>query len=130
VQPGTTASPFTLELSASGGDTQVVAAAGAVALAESREIERGIVEGISHGRTRVVVDLTAVTEVGPGLLGVLLRLRRGVTRADGAVALVVDGPPVSDLVGTTLLGALMQVAPDRGRALELVGASPTARRRE
>jgi anti-anti-sigma factor len=114
---------FTLELSTSGRDTQIAAAGGAVGLYEARELERAIVAGIGQGQTRVVVDLTDVTEVGPGLLGVLLRLRRGVTRVGGAVALVSAGPPISDLVETTLLAVLIQVAGDRTQALALVGGS-------
>jgi anti-anti-sigma factor len=114
---------FTLAQSAVGSDTQVVATAGAVALYEARELERCVVAGIAQGRTRVVIDLVDVTEVGPGLLGVLLRVRRGVTRIEGALALVVAGPPVSDLVATTLLGGLIQVAGDRAQALALVGAA-------
>jgi anti-anti-sigma factor len=110
---------FTLELSAVGDDTQVAAAGGAVALQEARDLERGVIAGIGRGRTRVVVDLTDVTEVGPGLLGVLLRVRRGVTRVDGALALVVSGPPVSQLVDTTLLSRLIEVAGDRAQALAL-----------
>lgn len=112
---------FTLELSSVGRDTQVAAAGGAIALQEARDLERGIIAGIGNGRTRVVVDLADVTEVGPGLLGVLLRVRRGVTRVDGALALVVSGPPVSELVETTLLGSLIEVAGDRAQALALVG---------
>jgi hypothetical protein len=77
---------FTLVLSAARSDTQIATAGGAIALHEARELERGVVAGIGRGRTRVVLDLTGVTEVGPGLLGVLLRVRRGVTRVDGAIA--------------------------------------------
>jgi len=113
-----------LDMSAVGRDTQIVAVSGAVALYEARELERCVVAGIAQGRTRVVLDLTDVTEVGPGLLGVLLRVRRGVTRIEGALALVVAGPPVSDLVATTLLGGLIQVAGDPTQALALVGAGP------
>ena len=121
---------FTLELSAVGRVTQIAAAGGAVGLYEARELERAIVSGIGQGRTRVVVDLTEVTEVGPGLLGVLLRLRRGVTRVGGSVALVALGPPVSVLVETTLLDVLIQVAGDRTEALALVsGSSEPARDR-
>jgi anti-anti-sigma factor len=118
---------FTLELSAVGSDTQIAAAGGAIALHEARELERAVVAGIGQGRTRVVIDLADVTAVGPGLLGVLLRVRRGVTRIEGALALVVAGPPVADLVATTLLGSLIQVAADRAQALVLVGAGhPTS----
>ena len=70
----------------------------------------------------MVVNLSEVTDVGPGLLGVLLRVRRGVTRVGGTLALVVAGPPGSDLVETTLLATLIQVAGDRTEALALVGA--------
>ena len=112
---------FTLVLSAAGSDTQIATAGGAIALHEARELERGVVAGIGRGRTRVVLDLTGVTDVGPGLLGVLLRVRRGVTRVDGALALVVSGPPVSELVEATLLGRLIQVAGDVEQALALVG---------
>lgn len=112
---------FTLVLGAAGSDTQIATASGAVALHEARELERGVVDGISRGRTRVVLDLTGVTQVGPGLLGVLLRVRRGVTRVDGALALVVSGPPVSELVATTLLGRLIQVSGDVEQAVALVG---------
>jgi anti-anti-sigma factor len=114
---------FTLELSAVGGDTQIAAAGGVVELYEAREIERGVIAGIAQGRTRVVLDLVDVTVAGPGLLGVLLRVRRGVTRVGGTLALVVAGPPVSDLVETTLLGGLVQVVGDRAQALALVGAA-------
>jgi hypothetical protein len=41
----------------------------------------------------------------------------------GAVALVSAGPPISDLVETTLLAVLIQVAGDRTQALALVGGS-------
>jgi anti-anti-sigma factor len=104
------------------GDTQIVAVGGAVGLPEARELERKIITGIGQGRTRVVIDLTDVADVGPGLLGVLLRARRGVSRVGGSLALVVTGPPVSDLVETTLLASLIPIAGDRRGALALVGA--------
>jgi anti-anti-sigma factor len=93
---------------------------GAVALTEARRLEREVLDGIRDGRTRVVVDLRDVTDVGPGLLGVLLRIRRGVDGAGGRLALVVDGPPVAELVRTTVLAALIDVAADTGEALMLV----------
>jgi hypothetical protein len=67
-----------------------------------------------------VLDLREITDVGPGLLGALLRIRRGVTRVDGRLALVVAGPPVSELVETTLLARLIDVAEDPEQAVELV----------
>jgi anti-anti-sigma factor len=115
---------FRLDLIAVGPGTQVVAARGAVALHEARQLERGVIDGISHGRTSVVLDLSGVTVVGPGLLGALLRIRRGVSRVDGRMALVVDGPPVSELVKATVLSALVDVEPDRERALARLAGTP------
>jgi anti-anti-sigma factor len=111
---------FTLDSIAADARTQVIAVGGAIALPEARSLESRMVDGIRAGRTRVVLDLTGVTETGPGLLGVLLRMRRGVTQVGGRLALVVDGPPVSDLIATTLLARLIEVAPDRATALALV----------
>jgi hypothetical protein len=113
---------FTVTSDAAGGTTQVVTACGGVGFAEARRIERAVIEGLSLGRTHVVLDLAAVTATGPGLLGVLLRIRRGVTRVDGQLALIVAGPPVSELVATSLLGRLIDVAPDRDTAIRLVSA--------
>jgi anti-anti-sigma factor len=117
------AAAFTLEFSAAGPGAQVASITGAVALHEARELERGVIAGIRHGRTRVVLDLHGVTDVGPGLLGVLLRIRRGITQIDGRLAIVVAGPPVSDLVRTTVLAALIDIADDRDDALAIIGAN-------
>jgi anti-anti-sigma regulatory factor len=117
---------FTLEFISAGGGTQVAAVGGAVSLHEARDLERGVIAGLCRGRTRVVLDLREVTLVGPGLLGVLLRIRRGVTRLDGQLAMVVAGPPGSDLVRATVLTSLIAIAGDRDRALELVGAYTAA----
>lgn len=117
---------FALELVSAGRDTQIVAARAPSSCTSRRELERAIIAGIAQGRTRVVVDLSDVTDVGPGLLGVLLRVRRGVTRVGGSLALVVAGPPVSDLIATTLLASLIQVADDRTRARLLVGEAHPA----
>jgi anti-anti-sigma factor len=103
-----------------GARTQVVALGGTVAMTEARTLESQVLDGIRAGRTRVVIDLTGVDAMGPGLLGALLRIRRGVTRVGGRLALVVDGPPVSELVATSLLSRLVPVAADRDHALALV----------
>ena len=113
---------FTLEFSAAGPAVQVAVVGGAVALHEARELERGVLQGVRQGRTRVVLDLRGVTDIGPGLLGVLLHIRRGVTQVDGRLSMVVAGPPVSDLVRTTVLAALIDIAGDRDSALGLVSA--------
>ena len=111
---------FTLEIRAAGPGVQIASAAGAVAMLEARRLERGVLDGIRQGRTRIVLDLSGVTEVGPGLLGVLLRIRRGITQVDGRLALVVDGPSVAELVRMTVLASLIDIAADRDAALALV----------
>jgi anti-anti-sigma factor len=117
---------FQLALTSGGRDTQIVAAAGVMALLEARELERGVVEGMREGRTRVVLDLRDVTAISAGLLGALLRIRRGVTRVNGRLALVVSGPPVSELVETSLLAVLIDVTDELEDAVELVGGDDVA----
>ena len=113
-------SGFTLDSIAADAKTQVVAVGGTIAMTEARTLESQVIAGIRGGRTRVVLDLTGVADTGPGLLGALLRVRRGVTQVGGKLALVVDGPPVSDLVATSLLARLVDVTADRECALALV----------
>ena len=114
---------FTLVSSDAGATTQVVIAGGVVGLAQARRIEAVIVEGLCARRTAVVLDLTDVSAIGPGLLGVLLRVRRGVSAVGGRLVLVVAGPPVSELVATSLLARLVDVAEDRDDAMKLIGAA-------
>ena len=111
---------FTLRFDTPSSGVQIATLAGAVALAQARELERGVIEGLRDGRVRVVLDLSDVTDVGPGLLGVLLRIRRGITQVGGSLALVAAGPPVDELVGSTLLASLIDVAANRQEALSLV----------
>jgi anti-anti-sigma factor len=113
---------FTLVSVAPDATTQLVIAGGAVGLPEARRLEAAVVDGLRQRRLSVVIDLAAVTAVGPGLLGVLLRIRRGVSGVGGRLVLVVAGPPVADLVATTLLGRLIDVAPEREQALALLSA--------
>jgi anti-anti-sigma factor len=113
---------FTLVSGVAGATTQVVVAGGAVGLTEARRLEAVIIEGLCARRTAVVLDLAEVDAIGPGLLGVLLRVRRGVSAVGGHLVLVVAGPPVSELVATSLLARLVDVAEDRAGAMELIAA--------
>jgi hypothetical protein len=115
---------FTLVSRAADARTQLVVAGGAVGLPEARRLEGAVIEGLAARRTSVVLDLVSVSATGPGLLGVLLRIRRGITGVGGRLVLVVAGPPVSELVATSLLARLIDVAPDRERAIELIAAGP------
>jgi anti-anti-sigma regulatory factor len=117
---------FALHATAVDGRTQLVVVEGALTLDDARSIELAVLRGIAGGRTRVVLDLSGLVTAGPGLLGVLLRIRRGLTRVDGRLALVVDGPPVAELVHTSLLGRLIDVTDTRQTAIALVGAAERA----
>ena len=98
----------------------VASSCGTIAMTQARTLESEVLAGIRAGRTRVVLDLTGAAGTGPGLLGALLRIRRGVTRVGGRLALVVDGPPMSELVATSLLARLVHVTAGRESALALV----------
>jgi anti-anti-sigma factor len=113
---------FTLVSGAADASTQLVVAGGAVGLPEARRLEAAVIEGLAARRTSVVLDLVSISAIGPGLLGVLLRIRRGISGVGGRLVLVVAGPPVSELVATSLLARLIDVAPDRERAIELIAA--------
>jgi anti-anti-sigma factor len=113
---------FTLHFESPGPGLQIATLGGKVALRQARELERGVISAVHDGRARVVLDLSGVTAVGPGLLGVLLRIRRGIAQVDGRLAVVASGPPVAELVRSTLLASLIEVASDREAALTLVSA--------
>jgi hypothetical protein len=77
--------------------------------------------GIGQGRTRVVWSMRPTSPTSAGPAASPLRVRRGVIRVGGSLALVVALPPVSDLMETRLLGSLIRVGNDGPRALLLVG---------
>ncbi|HSD77596.1 MAG TPA: STAS domain-containing protein [Solirubrobacteraceae bacterium] len=115
-----------LDVTRADAETVVIAVAGAVALAEARGIEAALLAQVRQGCRLAVIDLRGVTSIGAGLLGALLRIRRGLSRIDGDLALVVDGPPASELVRTTMLAALMPVAASRRDALAALARPPAA----
>jgi anti-anti-sigma factor len=98
----------------------VVVVRGAVSLAETRALEGAVLESVLRGRRAVILDLRRVTHVGGGLLGGILRMRRGLTRVGGELALVADGPPIGELVEVSVLRALVRVATTPEEALAFV----------
>jgi anti-anti-sigma regulatory factor len=103
-----------------GKTVSLVVARGSVGVAEARALEGAALESVLRGRRTVIVDLRRVTRVGAGLLGGILRMRRGLTGVDGHLALVVDGPPIDALVEATVLRALVSVATTPEEALACV----------
>jgi anti-anti-sigma regulatory factor len=61
-------------------------------------VQRAILHGVQAGRTSAIVDLSEVAEVRPGLLGVLLRIRRRLLSIGGSLT-VVSPVPVGTLFG-------------------------------
>jgi anti-anti-sigma regulatory factor len=103
-----------------GETVSVVVVRGAVSLAETRALEGAVLESVLRGRRAVILDLRRVTHVGGGLLGGILRMRRGLTRVGGDLALVADGPPIDELVEVSVLRALVSVATTPEEALACV----------
>jgi hypothetical protein len=87
----------------------VLEVSGPVALQEARCLERMVLDQVRNGRRRIVLDLRMITTLGTGLLGAVLRMRRGLSRVEGDLVLVVDGPPADDLVQASVLDALVPV---------------------
>ena len=103
-----------------GETVSVLVVRGAVSLAETRALEGAVLESVLRGRRAVILDLRRVTYVGGGLLGGILRMRRGLTRVGGELALVADGPPIDELVEVSVLRALVSVAATPEEALASV----------
>jgi anti-anti-sigma factor len=115
---GPDAGPGFAMIAHAGADgTCVVTVSGPVALQEARRIERAVLDEVRCGRCRIVLDLRGITTLGTGLLGALLRMRRGLTRVDGDLVLVVDGPPADGLVQAAVLDALVPVVETPAAAL-------------
>jgi stage II sporulation protein AA (anti-sigma F factor antagonist) len=89
--------------------TCVLEVSGPVALHEARCLERIVLAQVRRGRRRIVLDLRTITTLGTGLLGAVLRMRRGLSRVEGDLVLIVDGPPADALVQASVLDALVPV---------------------
>jgi hypothetical protein len=89
--------------------TCLLEVSGSVALQEARCLERIVLDQVRRGRRRIVLDLRTITTLGTGLLGAVLRMRRGLSRVEGDLVLVVDGPPADALVRASVLDALVPV---------------------
>jgi hypothetical protein len=90
--------------------TSLVIVRGSIGVSETRALEGAVLESVLRGRRAVVLDLRGVTHVGAGLLGGILRIRRGLTGVDGRLVLVADGSPIDELVEVSVLRALVSVA--------------------
>jgi anti-anti-sigma regulatory factor len=117
---------FSVDSDDLGQTVSLVVVRGSISLAETRALEGAVLESVLRGRRAVILDLRGVTRVGAGLLGGILRMRRGLTCVGGQIALVADGPPIDELVEASVLRALVSVATTPEEALAWVtdGTAP------
>jgi anti-anti-sigma regulatory factor len=108
---------FAVDSADLGETVSLVVVRGSVSVTETRAVEGAVLESVLRGRRTVILDLRRVTRVGAGLLGGILRMRRGLTGVDGELALVADGPPIDELVEVSVLRALVSVAATPDQAL-------------
>ncbi|MGZ4270122.1 MAG: STAS domain-containing protein [Solirubrobacteraceae bacterium] len=118
---------FSLESVDLGAQACMVVVRGGVGVREARALQATALECVLRGRRAVVVDLRGVTHLGAGLLGSILRMRRGLSAVEGHLALVVDGPPVRELVEASVLRALVHVSSTPAQALAHVTAPASPR---
>ena len=92
--------------------TSVITLHGRANLALSRDLQLAVLDRVGSGRTRIVLDLSDVARVDPGVLGALLRLRRLLLAMGGGLA-VVSLRPAAELfevaVSDRVLGRVVSV---------------------
>jgi anti-anti-sigma regulatory factor len=121
MQPTHAPDVFSVDSHDLGETASLIVVRGSISIAETRALEGAALESVLRGRRTVIVDLRGVTRVGAGLLGGILRMRRGLTGVDGQLALIVDGSPIDELVEASVLRALVSVATTLDQALADVG---------
>jgi anti-sigma B factor antagonist len=106
--------------------THVINVRGEIHVSTAPEFSVRLNEAIAHGKTAVVLDLTAVDFIDSTGLSVLLNGLRRVTRRQGRLALAISNPTVLRLFEITRLDTTFDIVPTREDALERVAAQPGA----
>ena len=99
--------------------TSVITLHGRANLALSRDLQLAVLEGAHSGRTRIVIDMSDVARVDPGVLGALLRLRRLLLAMGGGLALV-SLRPAAELFGVAVSDQLLGRAASVEQAVGLI----------
>jgi anti-sigma B factor antagonist len=112
--------PPTFDLTVENIDDQtaVVAVRGEIHLATAPQFSEALTAVLADGRSRVVVDLTAVGFVDSTGLSVLLNALRRTTRAHGALVIACSNPTVLRLFQVTHLDSTFVIVDTRDQALE------------
>ena len=74
--------------------THLVALRGTIDVDVARELERRVRDLAMSGKRTIVVDLTALDELSPSLLGALIRAQRSLSWRNGRMPLVCDSSHV------------------------------------
>jgi hypothetical protein len=82
----------------------VIALRGAVGPREALELEGCALEALLAGHRQITIDLTGVTEVRPGLIAALLRIRRGLAHIGAEMTVLAEGSPAAEATLSAGLG--------------------------
>jgi anti-sigma B factor antagonist len=98
--------------------THVVSVHGDVDLFTAPELKQRILDVIEHGRTRIVVDLTAATSIDSTTLGVLIGAVKRLRLRDGDLAVAARDPMIVRTFEITGLDEVFGVLSSREEAVE------------
>jgi len=93
--------------------THVVAVTGEVDLFTAPEFKQRISAPIDAGRSRVIVDLSAVTFIDSSSLGVLIAAHKRLKLRDGALVIVCDDRAIVNTFKITGLDGVFEIVPSR-----------------
>ncbi|HEY3190844.1 MAG TPA: STAS domain-containing protein [Solirubrobacteraceae bacterium] len=99
--------------------TSLVAVHGRADRAIWHDLQLAILDGVSTGRTRIVLDMSDVASVEPGVLGAVLRLRRLLLAMGGGLALV-SARPASELFDVAMTEQILGHAVSVDQAVGLL----------
>ncbi|HUR86147.1 MAG TPA: STAS domain-containing protein [Solirubrobacteraceae bacterium] len=108
---------FDLAEEPANGDANVVSVSGEIHVSTAPKFSKRLTEIIESGKTRLVLDLTAVEFIDSTGLSVLLNGLRAVDQRGGRMALVCTNPTVLRLFQITSLDATFDIFDDRAAAV-------------
>ena len=109
--------PFGVELLRPSEHVAVVALEGEVDMCSSRQFKEALLQGISGGATRIIIDLAKVTFIDSTALGVMVGGLRAVETQDGTLDIICCDENVKYIFEITKLNRIMHVYRSRDEAL-------------
>jgi anti-sigma B factor antagonist len=111
--------PFRVELLRPSDYVAVVVLEGEVDMYSSRQFKEALLQGISGGATRIIVDLAKVTFIDSTALGVMVSGLRVVATQDGTLDIICRDENVKYIFEITKLNRIMHVYGSRDEALAI-----------